>query len=47
MVLGLISAVVGIAISRPAYVYLVNVPESFLDLTLTYFRIYAIGLIIF
>ena len=45
MMLGLISAVVGIAISRPAYVYLVNVPESFLDLTLTYFRIYAIGLI--
>ncbi len=45
MVLGLISAIAGIAISRPAYVYLVNVPESFLDLTLVYFRIYAIGLI--
>lgn len=45
MVLGLISAVVGIAVSRPAYEHLVSVPESFLDLTLIYFRIYALGLI--
>lgn len=45
MVLGVITAVVGIVIARPAYVYLVNVPEDFLELTLVYFRIYAIGLI--
>ncbi|MCR5329673.1 MAG: polysaccharide biosynthesis C-terminal domain-containing protein, partial [Lachnospiraceae bacterium] len=45
MVLGMISAVIGIAISRLAFMYLVNVPDSFLEMTLVYFRIYAAGLI--
>ncbi len=45
MILGLIFAVIGIIVARPAYVYLVNVPESFLELTLLYFRIYAAGLV--
>ena len=42
--LGLIMTIVGILIAEPAYRYLVNVPDSFIDLTLVYFRIYAIGL---
>lgn len=45
MILGIISAVFGIAIARPAYMYFVNVPDSFLEMTLVYFRIYAVGLI--
>ena len=45
MVLGIISAIVGILVAKPAYRYLVNVPDSFLELTLVYFRIYAVGLI--
>lgn len=45
MVLGVICAVVGILVSRPAYSGLVNVPKDFLELTLIYFRIYAIGLV--
>ena len=45
MILGLISALAGIFVARPAYVYLVNVPEEILELTLFYFRIYAAGLI--
>lgn len=42
--MGVLSAVAGIVVSRPAYVWLINVPEEFLDLTLQYFRIYAVGL---
>ncbi|MBQ8086974.1 MAG: MATE family efflux transporter [Clostridia bacterium] len=45
MILGAIFALLGIAVARPAYTYIVNVPESYLDMTLQYFRIYAIGLI--
>ena len=45
MMLGVVSAIFGVIISRPAYTYFVAVPESILDLTLQYFRIYAIGLI--
>lgn len=45
MGMGAAAAAAGLIIARPAYVYLVNVPESFLDLTLQYFRIYAVGLI--
>ncbi len=45
MILGAISAVIGIVIARPAYACLVSVPESFLELTLVYFRIYALGLV--
>lgn len=45
MILGGASAVIGILISRPAYKYLVSVPDDFLEMTLVYFRIYAVGLI--
>lgn len=45
MGMGVISSIVGVLISRPAYTYFVDVPEEFLELTLEYFRIYAIGLI--
>ncbi len=44
MGVGLISTILGILVSRPAYTYLVNVPDSFLELTITYFRLYALGL---
>ena len=45
MVLGAAAAVIGLLVARPAYVHLVNVPEDYLELTLLYFRIYAVGLI--
>lgn len=45
MILGVISAVLGIITARPAYTYLLDVDESILDLTLTYFRWYSVGLI--
>ncbi len=45
MGMGIISMLVGIFIARPAYTYLVGVPEDFLELTLIYFRIYAVGLV--
>ncbi|MBR0398060.1 MAG: MATE family efflux transporter [Eubacterium sp.] len=45
MLLGVAAAAVGIVLARPAYTYLVNVPDSFLEQTLVYFRIYAFGLI--
>lgn len=45
MVLGVLSAVVGIVSARPAYAYIVHVPADILDMTVTYFRWYAAGLI--
>ena len=45
MILGVLAAVLSSIFARPVYTHLVKVPESFLDLTLVYFRIYAIGLI--
>ena len=45
MGMGLVATIVGLLISRPAYTYLVGVPEEFLELTLQYFSVYAIGLI--
>ena len=45
MLLGVAAAAVGIVLARPAYMYLVNVPDSFLEQTLLYFRIYAFGLV--
>ena len=45
MAMGIVSTFVGLAAARPAFTHLINVPESFLELTLVYFRIYAIGLI--
>ena len=43
--MGILATIAGLLVSRPAYTYLVVVPEEFLELTLQYFRIYAIGLI--
>lgn len=43
--LGIISTLIGLVVARPAYTYFVNVPEGFLELTLIYFRIYALGLV--
>ena len=45
MGMGLLAAVIGILVSRPAYTHLVAVPEELLEQTLVYFRVYAIGLI--
>ena len=45
MILGVLAAVLSSIFARPVYTHLVKVPESFLHLTLVYFRIYAIGLI--
>ncbi|MBQ4362084.1 MAG: MATE family efflux transporter [Lachnospiraceae bacterium] len=45
MSLGVISALVAVAVSGPAYEHLVKVPDDFRHLTLIYFRIYAVGLI--
>lgn len=45
LVIGVASAVLGAALSRPAFERLIAVPEELLPLTLQYFRIYAIGLI--
>lgn len=45
MVLGVISAILGIIFARPALKYLVAVPAEILDLTVQYFMIYSFGLI--
>lgn len=45
MGLGIVCAVLGIVTAVPAYSYFVNVPDSFFDLTIVYFRIYSAGLI--
>lgn len=45
MALGVVSALVGIIASRPAFRYLLDVDESILELTLVYFRWYCIGII--
>ena len=45
MLLGVGASLLGILVARPAFVYIVNVQESYLELTLIYFRIYAIGLV--
>lgn len=45
MAAGVAAAAVGLAASYPAFRYLINVPQELLDLTLLYFRIYAIGIV--
>ena len=45
MALGMVFVLLGLVVARPAFIYIVNVPESYLDLTLKYFRIYAVGLV--
>ena len=43
--LGVAATVLGLAVSRLACVHLIAVPESILDETLLYFRIYVLGLV--
>ncbi len=43
--MGVLSAIAGILAARPVCVHLVSVPESILELTVQYFRVYAIGLV--
>ena len=45
MILGVIMAVVGVLVARPAYEHLLDVPAEILDMTVLYFRIYSVGLI--
>ena len=45
MGMGILSTIVGLIVSRPAYTHLVGVPKEFLELTLQYFRVYTIGLV--
>lgn len=45
MMLGVVFTIFAIVISRPAYIYFVNVPNDYIELTLIYFRVYAIGLV--
>ena len=42
---GIIFAILGILIARPAYQFLIHVPADIIDKTVLYFRIYAVGLI--
>lgn len=42
--MGILSTVISILISRPAYTYFIAVPEEILEMTLLYFRVYALGL---
>ena len=44
-ILGIGATVFGIAVSRPACVHLIAVPEEILNDTLLYFRIYSLGLV--
>lgn len=44
-VLGVAFAALGVFVARPAFIHVVDVPESYLDLTVRYFRIYALGLV--
>ena len=45
LAMGVLSTAAGLAVSRAAYTHLIAVPEDFLELTLSYFRIYALGLV--
>lgn len=45
LLLGVLFTIIGFAVARPAFRYFVNVPEEILDLTLSYFRIVAVGFI--
>lgn len=45
MGLGVVAAALGVLLARPLFRHIVNVPEDYLELTLQYFQIYALGLI--
>lgn len=42
--MGIVSSFLGITVSRAAFIHLVAVPEDILEMTLLYFRIYAVAL---
>ena len=43
--MGIAATIIGLLVSRSAYTHFVGVPAEFLEQTLLYFRIYALGLI--
>ena len=43
--LGVVSAILSVLLARPAFRDIMSVPDDYLSLTLTYFRIFAIGLV--
>ena len=43
--MGLVSTVIALILSGPAYTYWIDVPEEVLDQTILYFHIYALGLV--
>ncbi|MCQ2464604.1 MAG: MATE family efflux transporter [Oscillospiraceae bacterium] len=45
MGMGIIAALAGVFTSVPAFTYLVKVPDSILELTVQYFRVYSIGFV--
>ena len=45
LVMGAIATVLGLTLSLPAMKYLLAVPEDFLDIAVTYFSIYCLGLV--
>lgn len=45
MLMGVVMTVVGLILGTPALKYLLAVPDSFLDMAITYFSIYCLGLI--
>lgn len=45
VVMGFVATFLGIAVSRPAFRYLLGVPDSFRTIAMEYFEIYCIGLV--
>ena len=45
MILGVVFTIFAIVTSRPVYIHFVNVPNDYIELTLVYFRVYALGLV--
>lgn len=45
MILGIVSTIIALIAARPAFTSLLNVDKSILNLTVTYFRWYALGLV--
>ncbi|MCR5105407.1 MAG: MATE family efflux transporter, partial [Eubacterium sp.] len=45
MILGFIAAILGFFVARPIFTYILDVPDELIDPTVSYFRIFAVGLI--
>lgn len=43
--MGIVATILGLLVSKPAFKYLVAVPPEIMDLTVTYFRVYTLGLV--